>query len=226
MRPYRSTLTHARWCSNNGMGVPCMCYSRKFTNLRCCPLVLGLNFDQIDNSKLFGLPCLYPRLHHYQHCRLRRRHPHVGSRHRAIHRSPEVLPSIPRQNALVLHVSFPPQNHNLVLRRHRHSELFPIRAIRSQLALPLLIATCPPPTPSSSLSSSSSSSSGPPSSTSSPASPPPTAGSSPSSPSASALHDGRRCSGARPTSGNTSPGLAAQQPVLSWAEVFGSGSAF
>lgn len=133
-------LIRHRRRSSNCVGLPCVRHPRDPAALRRRPLVLGLNFDQVT-----GLRLLYfkARLQDHQHRWLPRCGPHVGSRGRSLHRPPKILSTVSGQDAIFLHLYLSTQNHPLVLRCYRHSELFSIRSVWPQLALSVLLATRP-----------------------------------------------------------------------------------
>jgi len=139
-----------------------MRHPRHTTDLRCRIVVLGLATDQVHVNGRIGKLCSYCKHESHHTCRRDHCMLDVGCGHRPLHRPPKILPPSPRQNALVLYVPSPPQNHpgkprtpdidnnrivlinaTVVLRRRRDPKLLPLRPLRPQLAVPLVLAACP-----------------------------------------------------------------------------------
>lgn len=151
----------SRRSSCNLLGLSSLHHPRYTTNIRCRIVVLGLAIDQVYLEGRIGQLCRYCQheSHHpnrCHHCML-----DVGCRHRPLHWPPQILSPSPRQNALILHVPPPPQDHprkpqnqtihtiailippTVVLRRRHYPKLLSLRPLWPQLAVPLVLAACP-----------------------------------------------------------------------------------
>lgn len=112
------------------MGLPCLRHPRIPTDLRCLSLVLGLQAYSPDCQwhSLSQSGYLWTSIDrdHYAHCCLA-----LGHWDSLTLRSPRLLPSSARPDPEFLQVSHAPQDCALVLRHRPHSELLPIRTVRT-----------------------------------------------------------------------------------------------
>ncbi len=150
--------------SRNLLGLPSVHHPRHATNLRCRLVVLGLATDQVHREGRIRQLCRCCK--HESHHTSRRHHCmlDVGCWHRPLHRPPQILPSSPWQNALILHVPLPSQSHprkprtqtftiftpkavlkpaTVVLRCRCDPKLLSLRPLRPQLVVSLVLAACP-----------------------------------------------------------------------------------
>jgi len=105
----RTDLSRRRSC--HLLGLSSMHYPRHTTNLRCRIVVLGLAIDQIHRDGRIGQLCRCCQHESHHPCRRHHSMLDVGCWHRPLHRPTQILSPSPRQNALILHVPLPPQNH-------------------------------------------------------------------------------------------------------------------
>jgi len=129
-------LTSIRWSSSQSLGLPCLRYSRDPAGLRRRSLVLGLAAHQADRSRHHQWESCCRLLGDYSHHRSHR-HPHVDCWLPPLGGLAGLLPPSSRPGSLVLHLSFPPEDHRMVLCHRHDTKLLALCTLRKELGIPL-----------------------------------------------------------------------------------------
>ena len=135
------SLTTCRQCPSSNMGLSSLRHPRIPADLRRLPLVLGLPVNRPDRQRhsLSQPRHLRPST---DRDRYTRRYLTLGHWRSFIAWSPRLLPSSARPDSEFLQINHAPKDCALVFRYRCHPELFPIRTVRAQLAIPLELRSC------------------------------------------------------------------------------------